>query len=109
MEYTTLWITSLIMAILYSSFGGPVYFKYRTLLDPFQKATILIFVCAFILKTIFWYISEIYDENNREIYSEDPSNKIRILPIKTSLGSLVSGMSFIIYHIIIYRVIVEYD
>lgn len=108
MEYDVLWITSLIMTLLYCGLGGTVFFKYRTLLDPFQRATIIGFTVAFIVKTAFWIIAWEYNKYNLSVYSESDLN-IRIVPIRTTLGALVSALSFIIYQIIILRIIVELD
>ena len=57
MEYQVLWITSLIMTLLYCSLGGTVFFKYWKLLDSFQKVTIIAFSIAFIIRTTFWIIA----------------------------------------------------
>jgi len=57
MEYNVLWISSLIMTLLYCGLGGPVFFKYRSLLDPFQRAAIICFSIALIARTSFWIIA----------------------------------------------------
>ena len=67
MDYDVLWITSLVMTLLYCGLGGTVFFKFKSLLDPFQKATLIGFTAALIVRTAFWIIAEEYDQYNQSV------------------------------------------
>jgi len=60
-----------------------------------------------IVRTAFWIIAEEYENYNQSVYYNN--DKLRVIPIRGTLGALVTALSFIIYQIIIFRIIVEYD
>ena len=113
MNYEVLWIVSMFLTAIYLTFGGLVFFKYRSLLDPFIKSNIIIFSTAFVTKTIFWFVSWSLDSYNSSVLHKpiDPFNRnniVPLVPIRATLGSIVSAISFLILQIIIFRIILAY-
>jgi hypothetical protein len=104
--WMTLWIASGFMTIIYVSFAGNVFIKYRSILDPFQKVSILIYCVAFVTKTIFWVISWQLAKHNESIFDD---TKEKLFPIQSTMGAIVSAISFIILQVIIFRIFIEYD
>jgi large-conductance mechanosensitive channel len=55
---------------------------------------------------VFWFISwHLAFINWRNLSNTD----IKLIPVQSTLGSLVSGMSFVILQVIIFRIFVAYD
>ena len=98
MDYMVLWITSVILTLLYCGLGGTIFFKFWTLLDAFQKAAIIGFTIEILTKAVFWIIAWEHNKYNESTF-----------PVRTTLGALITAISFITYQIIIMRIIVEYD
>jgi len=59
-----LWITGVILTLLYCSLGGTVFYKYWSLLDAFQRAVIIGFTVEILTKAIFWIIAWVYNKEN---------------------------------------------
>ena len=57
MDYMALWITGVILTLLYCGLGGTILFKFWTLLDAFQKAAIIGFTIEILTKAVFWIIA----------------------------------------------------
>ena len=93
-----LWITSVILTLLYCGLGGTIFYKYWSLMDVFQRAAIIGFTIEMLAKSIFWIVAWDYYELYKETF-----------PVRTTLGAFITAISFITYQIIIMRVIVEYD
>jgi hypothetical protein len=113
MNYEVLGIVSVPLTTIYLSFGGLVFFKYRSLLDPFIKSNIIVFSMAFVTKTICWFVSWYLDTYNSLVLHKpidplNPNNIVPLVPIRVTLGSIVSGISFLILQIIIFRIILAY-
>ena len=104
--WVTLWVTSVVLTVIYLGLAGRVYFRFRKMLDPFQRVAIITYSVAFVAKTIFWIISWQCADYNERIYND---TKKQLIPVQSTLGALVSGISFIILQIIIFRIFVEYD
>lgn len=104
MDYKVLWIVSFCMMAFYISLGGYVLGKYRSILDPFMKSNIIIYLVAFTAKPIFWlacYWLELYN-----IQLSDTTQPL--VPIRSTLGSAISAMCFLIIHILIIRIVLAY-
>ena len=91
--WMSLWIASAFMTLVFLTLGGTLYLKYRKLLDPFQLAAILIYSIAFVAKTVFWVISWQAADYNERILNDI---KKQLIPVQSTLGALVAGISFII-------------
>ena len=104
MDFMVLWIVSVILLILYATFGGILLHKYRKLLDPFIKSNISIYLIAFVVKFIFWLASWQLEKYNISISDSTQA----LVPIRSTLGSIVSGISFMILQIILFRIILAY-
>jgi hypothetical protein len=50
-----------------------------------------------------------FDKYNQSIYDNPLALNIAIIPIRSTFGALVGALSFTIYQIIIFRIVVEYD
>lgn len=104
--WMTLWIASAFMTTTYIGLGSHVFIKYLGILDPFQKVAIIAYSVAFIVKTVFWVISWQCAEYNEKNYLDTTKP---LIPVQSTLGALVAGMSFIILQVIIFRIFVAYD
>ena len=91
--WMSLWIASAFMTLVFLTLGGALYLKYRKLLDPFQVCAILIYSIAFIAKTGVWIISWQAADYNESILNDI---KKQLIPVQSTLGALVAGISFII-------------
>ena len=54
MDYVVLWIVSSFVMLIYCLMGGFVFCKYRSILDPFIKSHITIYIAVFVAKPFFW-------------------------------------------------------
>ena len=104
MDYLVLWILSFIFLIIYASLGVVILLRYRKILDSFIKSSISIYICAFIVKPFFWLACWALQYYNQKAY--DTSKPL--VPTRSTLGSLISGMCFLILHIFLFRIIVAY-
>lgn len=93
------------MGAIFLSFGWYIFCKFYKILDPFQKVTIVLYSVAFILKTMLWifsWLSALYNSFKQE-------NDKSLIPFQSIFGFFISAISFIIFHVIIFRVYTEYD
>lgn len=105
MDYWSLLIASIAIALAYLTVAGVSYFKYRHILDPFMKSNIIIYIVAFTAKPLFWFFSW-----RLEIYNQSIQNttSIPLVPIRSTLGAAISGMCFLILHVIIIRIVLAF-
>lgn len=105
MEYWVLCYVSLMIMLIYLTLGITVFARFRKILDPFMKSNIIIYLIAFCAKPVFWYFCyklEVYNLSIENIAT------IPLVPIRSTIGSVISAMCFMILQIIIIRIILAY-
>ena len=101
-----LFIVSLCLMIVYCSLSVACFVKYRRFLDPFMKSNIIAYIFAFLAKPIFWFASLKLEEYN-SVPARDGKTKL-LIPIRSSIGGMVSGICFLIIHIFQFRIVIAY-
>ena len=97
MDYFVLLIVSLCLMVLYCSFSIACFIKYRKYIDPFMKSTIFCYLFAFLAKPVFWFVCLQLEDYNKLITREGQSKPL--VPIRSSVAGIVSGICFLIIHI----------
>jgi hypothetical protein len=105
MDYWVLVYVSSCFFLIYLALSLFMIFRYRKIMDPFMKSNIIIYQIAFFAKPIFWYYSERLELYNLSI---ENATELPLVPIRSTLGSVVSAMCFMIIQIIIIRIILAY-
>ncbi len=104
MDYWVLSIFSFIMMLIYCALGGFSLWKFKGLLDPFIKSNITLFMIVFSVKPFFWLACQYLEQYNIILLDQEQP----LVPIRSSIGSVISAMSFLILHIILFRIVLAY-
>lgn len=93
-------IVSFIFLFIYGSMAALTFLRHRKLLDPFIKSNLLIYMGVFLTKPFFWLAGWQLDKLNK---GDTP-----LIPIRSTLGSMISSMSFLVLHGIFFRFALAY-